>query len=135
MAKKICIIEDDESIQDVLNIILKRAGYETIAFSDGRAILDGNYSLPDLFLVDKQLPVADGTVICRHLKKGRTTAFIPVIMMSAFPNGREYSVIAGANDFIEKPFKIDTLLATIKKHLNLSTPELVTLDASHLPSS
>jgi DNA-binding response OmpR family regulator len=132
MATKICIIEDDESIQDVLNIILKRAGYETMVFSDGRSILEGNYSTPDLFLVDKQLPVADGTVICRHLKKGRTTSFIPVIMMSAYPNVREYSVLAGANDFIEKPFKIEALLATIKKHLNPPIAELATVKVAHL---
>jgi len=132
MATKICIIEDDEGIQDVLNIILKRAGYETMVFSDGRSILEGNYSTPDLFLVDKQLPVADGSVICRHLKKGRTTSLIPVIMMSAYPNVQEYSVLAGANDFIEKPFKIEALLATIKKHLNAPIAELATVKVAHL---
>lgn len=117
MGFKICIVEDDEGIQDVLNIILKRAGYERDIFSDGRAIMEDNYSTPDLFLIDKQLPGADGLAICRHLKDKRTTFAIPVIVMSAYPNVRELSVSAGANDFIEKPFKIELLLATIKKYL------------------
>jgi DNA-binding response OmpR family regulator len=112
----ICIIEDDEGIQDVLNIILRKAGYKTEIFSDGRAILENNYSIPDLFLIDKQLSGSDGLSICRHLKGRRDTKAIPVILMSAYPNIREFSILAGANDFIEKPFKVETLLATIKKH-------------------
>ena len=113
----ICIIEDDEGIQDVLNIILKKAGYKTEIFSDGRAILGNDYSIPDLFLIDKQLSGSDGLSICRHLKDSRDTKAIPVILMSAYPNIREFSILAGANDFIEKPFKVETLLATIKKHI------------------
>lgn len=119
MPFKICIIEDDEGIQDVLKIILKRAGYETEIFSDGGAIMENNFSLPDLFLIDKQLPGTDGLTICKHLRDGNAT---PIIMMSAYPNVREFSTVAGANDFIEKPFKIETLLATICKHLPVAEP-------------
>jgi DNA-binding response OmpR family regulator len=114
---RICIIEDDEGIQDVLKIILKRAGYETDIFSDGGVVMGTSYAAPDLFLIDKQLPGADGLTICRHLKEKKSTSHIPVIIMSAYPNVREFIVSACANDFIEKPFRIEFLLATIKKHL------------------
>jgi DNA-binding response OmpR family regulator len=117
MSLRICIIEDDEGIQDVLKIILKRAGYETDIFSDGRAVMEDNYPAPDLFLIDKQLPGADGLTICRHLKEKKATSNVPVIIMSAYPNIREFTVAACANDFIEKPFRIEFLLATIKKQL------------------
>jgi CheY-like chemotaxis protein len=117
MGVKICIIEDDEGIQDVLRIILKKAGYETTTFSDGRAIMENDYTTPDLFLVDKQLPVIDGLTICSHLRDNNSTRKVPVIIMSAYPNMRELAVLAGANDFIEKPFKVENLLDMIGKYI------------------
>jgi DNA-binding response OmpR family regulator len=116
MATKICIVEDDASIQDVLKIILTRAGYETTIFSDGQAILDHKYEPPDLFLIDKQLPIVDGLVLCELLKADPSTASIPVIMMSAYPNVKEFSEEVKADGFLEKPFKIEGLLSTIRKH-------------------
>jgi DNA-binding response OmpR family regulator len=116
MEHVICIIEDDESIQDVLSIILKRAGYEIKIYSDGKAIMQNDYPVPDLFLIDKQLPEIDGLTICRHLKQNSSTSTIPVIMMSAFPNAKQLSLSAGADDFIEKPFQLDKLLSTIKSY-------------------
>ncbi len=117
MAQIICIIEDDEGIQDVLKIILNRAGYETEIFFNGKAIFEDNYTTPDLFLIDKQLSGEDGLTICKHLKGDRDTKSIPVVLMSAYPNIKEFSILAGANDCIEKPFKVETLLSTIKKHI------------------
>ena len=125
MGFSICIIEDDEGIQDVLKIILKRAGYETDIFSDGRAIFENNYAIPDLFLIDKQLAGTDGLSICKHLKNDRDTKEIPVVIMSAYPNIRELSILAGANDFIEKPFKVETLLSTIREHIQNSVPKKI----------
>jgi len=116
MEQVICIVEDDEGIQDVLRIILKRAGYGTCIFSDGQAIMENNYTTPDLFLIDKQLSGTDGLDICRHLKEDQNTSLIPVIMMSAYPNARELSKDSGADDFIEKPFHMEDLLMTIKKY-------------------
>ena len=117
MERTICIIEDDDGIQDVLRIILNRAGYEVVIFSDGKAIMEDDFVSPDLVLLDKQLPDIDGLTICRHLKADPDTATIPVIMMSAYPNAGELSKDSGADDFIEKPFQIETLLATIKKYI------------------
>ena len=116
MEQMICIIEDDESIQDVLKIILNRAGYETKIYSDGKAIMQNDYPLPDLFLIDKQLPEIDGLAICKHLKENASTSRIPVIMMSAFPNAKQLSVLAGADDFIEKPFQLEKLLLKIRNY-------------------
>ncbi|TMI94271.1 MAG: response regulator [Bacteroidetes bacterium] len=117
MAQTICVIEDDESIQDVLRIILKRAGYETTIFPDGSAIFENNYGTPDLFLIDKQLPGADGLTICSYLKNSKRTKEIPVVMMSAYPNVEQLSILAGANGFIEKPFEVKTLVSTIQTHV------------------
>jgi DNA-binding response OmpR family regulator len=122
MSQLICIIEDDESIQDVLNIILTRAGFETLIYSDGHVVMNDAYTAPQLFLVDKQLPGVDGIGICMHLKSDKFSKNIPVIMMSAFPNIMEMSLLAGADDYIEKPFDVDTLLTTIRKHILSYSP-------------
>jgi len=117
VSDRICIIEDDEGIQDVLKIILRNEGYETTAFTNGEAIMENNYIQPDLFLVDKQLPGIDGLIICEYLKSKRETKDIPVVMMSAHPNVKKLALCAGANDFIEKPFSKSVLLQIVKVHL------------------
>ena len=126
MGQRVCIIEDDESIQDILRIILQNAGYETIIFADGHPIMENNYSFPDLFLLDKQLPDLDGLIICEYLKSNSHTKEIPVVMMSAYPNVKELALCAGANDFIEKPFAMSLLLKTIKTQLQKQTAGHVT---------
>lgn len=114
MTNRICIVEDDEGIQDVLKIILQNAGYETIIFTDGEPILQNDYPLPDLYLLDKQLQGFDGLNLCEFLKLSPRTKGIPVVLMSAYPGIRELALGAGANDFIEKPFTISTLLQAIQ---------------------
>ena len=128
MSQTICVIEDDEGIQDVLRIVLNRAGYETAIYSDGRFIFENSYALPDLFLIDKQLPGADGLTICSYLKNKRQTKDVPVIMMSAYPDVKQLSLLAGANDFIEKPFEVKTLVSIIQKH---APHEIAVKDFSH----
>ncbi len=122
MPKKILVVEDDESIQDILKIILQRAGFIVTILAHGKLIIEDHYSLPDLFLIDKQLSGIDGIMLCRHLKSKGNTKKIPVIMMSAYPNIGELSVQAGANAFIEKPFEVGSLLATINKSISEKQP-------------
>jgi DNA-binding response OmpR family regulator len=114
MDKKILIVEDDDSIRDVLEIILKKAGYQTIIYEDGNAVMKGNYPIPDLFLLDKRLPGMDGLDICRLLKSQEATKEIPVIMISADPQIASLSKQAGADGFIEKPFNLHYLVNTLK---------------------
>jgi DNA-binding response OmpR family regulator len=124
MEKRILIVEDDESIQDVLRIILQHAGYEVVSHPDGKAIMLDNFEKPDLFLLDKQLGGIDGLDICRYLKTNQFTKNIPVVMISANPQIASLSKLAGANGYIEKPFNMSHLLNTIKAQLEHST-ELV----------
>lgn len=117
MDKRIVIVEDDESILDVLEIILSKAGFETWTYADGRSVLTGDYKIPDLFLLDKQLSGVDGLDICKHLKNNPETRDIPVIMISANPNIGPLANEAGADDYIEKPFTMQRLLDTINLHI------------------
>jgi len=118
MAIRICIVEDDEGIRDVLKIVLEKAGYELNIFSDGEPILAKNYVLPDLYLLDKQLKTFDGLNLCEFLKVDPQSRNIPVILMSAYPGVRELALSAGADDFVEKPFRIQTLLKAIRAQIH-----------------
>ncbi|HEY0434818.1 MAG TPA: response regulator [Chitinophagaceae bacterium] len=115
MMYRICIVEDDEGIQDVLTIILQRSGYDICVFAEGTTVMQPGFHMPDLFLIDKQLPDTDGLDICRFLKTSPLTANIPVVMMSAYPNARQLCQDAGADAFIEKPFQLEHLLSTVKR--------------------
>jgi DNA-binding response OmpR family regulator len=125
MNEKIYIVEDDDSIQDMLKIVLEKEGYEVNIDPLGNEVAENNHPPPDLFLLDRQLPNRDGLDICRYLKTNKKTEKIPVIMISATPQIEELSKLAGADDFLEKPFSINTLLKTIKTHLHNHKPEQV----------
>ena len=116
MKKKIVIIDDDPGIQDVLQMIFRRAGYETYIFAHGAPIFENKYERPDVFLIDKQLSGENGLDICRHLKQAKGTHDIPVIMISASPEISALYKDAGADDYIEKPFASKDLLCLVSKY-------------------
>lgn len=118
--QKILVIEDDISLQSIFKKVLESAGYEVEIQSNGSTILDNQFMIPDLFLLDKQLSGKDGLDICKHLKNQQSTKDIPVIMISANPDIAILSKNAGANGHIEKPFSKDYLLKTIKGHINIA---------------
>lgn len=115
--KKIIIIEDDPGIQDVTRLTLERAGYAVTIYPNGDYILENQYELPDLFILDKQLSGIDGLEVCRVLKNQDKTRYIPVIMLSASPHIAALSKLAGADDFIEKPFSTKILREKAAKYI------------------
>lgn len=116
--KTIIIIDDDPDILDVFKLVFERAGYSVTAFNSGDAVLNNKFDEPDIFIIDKQLSGADGLDICRYLKKRELKLNTPVIMFSASPYIEKLAAEAGADDFLEKPFKTKTLLQLVEKHLN-----------------
>jgi CheY-like chemotaxis protein len=114
MKRTILLADDDEGIRDILQILLGREGYKLDQRAGGEDLLTGNFELPDLFLIDKQLSGINGLDVCRHLKNNPATRDIPVIMISASPDIAELSKQACADDYLEKPFDINALLEMIK---------------------
>jgi len=108
--KKVMIIEDDPAILDVLGMLFKREGYETFSYPNGNFILKGEFSIPDLFIIDKQLSGVDGLDICKYLKQSAATRQIPVIILSATPHLHSQIKLVGADAFLEKPFSNNKLL-------------------------
>ncbi len=118
----ILIIEDDTSINNMLEYLLKNHGYEVKqAFSgtEGLLILDDSI---DLVLLDLMLPGKTGEEIIREIKKRSN---LPVIVMSAIDAmDKKLNLFAlGADDYVTKPFNNDELLARIKVHLKKANKE------------
>jgi DNA-binding response OmpR family regulator len=116
MRKRIIVVDDDPGIREIIGIILENAGYEVRLVEDATDILQKNYSLPDLFLIDRLLGGHDGLDICRLLKSGAETKHIPIIMVSASPDIAILSQKAGADGHIEKPFELNHLLMMVARN-------------------
>src|SRR5688500_767962 len=101
--KKIVVAENDEDILFILNMTLNEAGYEVQTVKDGRPLVSESSDLPDLYILDKEMPAIDGITVCKFVRMHETTKSIPIIMMSAYHRARCQAVAAGANEFFEKP--------------------------------
>jgi len=123
MKHKILIADDDPGIRDIFNIILVKAGYDIEIKDDANEIFKNKFKIPDLFIVDRLLSGVDGLDVCRYLKSNEQTKNIPVIMVSASPDIGILAVKAGADDFVEKPFDLKSLLNVIERNINRAKNE------------
>lgn len=117
--KRILLAEDDADIRYILIQVLKDAGYEVEALSTGNTIVDSKSDWPDLFILDKSLPVIDGLALCKFLRINKATQHIPIIMMSCYHKIKDKAHQVGVNAFIEKPFNIQAFLDAVESHINL----------------
>lgn len=118
--KQIIIAEDDPGMRDIFKLILERSGYNVTIYTNGELLMKGEFELPDLFILDKQLSGTDGLDICRFLKTQELTKHIPVLITSASPYIAQFAQEAGADNFIEKPFKMKELVNLVENILNKS---------------
>jgi two-component system alkaline phosphatase synthesis response regulator PhoP len=124
MAKALILtIEDETDIRELIRYNLEKEGYEAVQAENGELGLQiAREALPSLILLDLMLPGIDGLEICRRLKNDRTTADIPVIMLTA--KGEDSDIITGlevgADDYLPKPFSPKVLIARIRSALRRS---------------
>jgi len=117
MPYKILVVEDDETLLEMLQYNLERQSYEVIIAVDGRsAVRKAKEKSPDLILLDVMLPELDGLEVCRILRKELN---VPIIMLTARTEeiDKIIGLEMGADDYITKPFSIRELLARVKAHL------------------
>ncbi len=122
MARPRVLIADDEPhIVLSLEFLLDRAGYETVAASDGEEALDLVRRLrPDLVLLDVMMPRRNGYAICQAVKSDPGLQAIPIIMLSA--KGQEVEVqkglALGASAYVTKPFGNAEVLEAVRAALH-----------------
>ena len=118
MARAIAVVEDDESIREMLRYYFQSVGYSVRPYESGEAMFEGeaDQSTPVLFILDIMLPGMDGLEILRRLRQGRDTAEAPVIMLTArsAEMDRVSGLENGADDYVVKPFGIMELQARVK---------------------
>lgn len=112
--KKLIIVDDDPGIQDAISLVFGAPSYEVTIFDSADPILSGDFELPDLFILDKQLSGVDGLELCRYLKSNESTREVPVMLVSASPNVLNLSKNCGAEAAIEKPFRSKDLRALVE---------------------
>jgi DNA-binding response OmpR family regulator len=117
MSKTILVVDDDQSIMEVIQMVLEGEGYQVETSLDEDCFPLPEDNLPDLILLDLLLLGRDGREICQHLKSNQATAHIPVIMLSAHSDADRVANMSGADDFLEKPFDVDALINIVEKHL------------------
>ncbi|MDX2098584.1 MAG: PAS domain S-box protein [Leptolyngbyaceae cyanobacterium bins.59] len=121
---KILVVDDTPANLEVVTETLSFAGYSTsTAISGERALKRLQTYIPDLILLDVQMPGMDGFETCQQLKANPVTAHIPVIFMTALGDidSKVKGLSLGAVDYITKPLQEAELLARVNTHLQLSS--------------
>ncbi len=111
--RRILIIDDDASLAEMLQLVLRQEGFETTWCASGDAALDVFRSAQfDLVLLDLMLPGLDGVAVCRRI---RADSGVPIVMLTAKSDTGDVvdGLEAGADDYIPKPFKPRELVARV----------------------
>jgi CheY-like chemotaxis protein len=109
MPKKILVVEDNEANRILMRQILKYHGYEVLEAADGEAGLKmAREHMPDLILLDLQMPVMGGIAVIRELRKTPELSKLKVMAVTSFAmkGDREKALEAGFDEYVTKP--IDT---------------------------
>ena len=119
------VVEDNELNRDMQVRRLERKGFEVLIAMDGRQGVEvATEKLPDLILMDLNLPVMDGWEATRRLKSAPETRGIPIIALTAHATSgdREKAMEAGCDEYVSKPIDMAQLLAMIEKTLSGENP-------------
>lgn len=117
MAKKIMVVEDSRETQDLVFELLNMSDYEVHPAMDGLEALDMMEStIPDLVIMDINMPRMGGVETARKMKEDERFKYIPIIFISGLSNVDHASIkaLGGRQDFVSKPLNMDILLAKIK---------------------
>jgi two-component system phosphate regulon response regulator PhoB len=119
-SKTILVVDDEEDILELLDYNLTKEGFRVVRAASGEKALDlAKTERPDLVVLDLMLPGLDGLEVCKRIRSNRSTADIPIVMLTA--KGEEADIVLGlelgADDYVTKPFSPRVLTARIRSAL------------------
>ena len=119
----ILVVEDEVPLLTLLRYNLEKQGFRVDEAADGEeALLRVAEGRPDLVLLDWMLPALSGVEVCRQLRRRPGTRDLPIIMVTARTEDQDAvrALDTGADDYISKPFAMESLLARIRALLRRS---------------
>lgn len=124
-AQRVLIVEDDESIRQMVVFNLERAGFEVMtagSCQEARIVLADQS--PDLILLDWMLPDSNGPEFARAIRRDEVNREIPIIMLTArtMEDDKVLGLNSGVDDYVTKPFSPRELIARIKALLRRTAP-------------
>ena len=125
MKLRVLIVEDEDTLIELLEYNFKKEGYTVETATDGESALDKIlFKSPDLIILDWMLPKLSGIELCRQIRSTKEIKNIPVIMLTARGEERDRlkGLEMGADDYVTKPFSINELLARAKAVLKRVRP-------------
>ena len=128
MKGKILIVDDDIKNRKLFRVALQNSGYEIIEAENGeQAIKLAKENLPNLILMDIQMPVMDGISAFKVIRADENTKNIPVIALTSYAmkGDREKFLAEGFNDYISKPIDVKEFIEIVKKHITPLNPPLI----------
>jgi adenylate cyclase len=135
MTSRILVADDVPTNVRLLEAILSANGYTVVTAANGEeALARVAEEAPDLVLTDIQMPGIDGHEVVRRLRADPATSFLPIVMVtSSESEDRAAAIEAGADDFVQKPFNPQELLARVRSLLRIKAyHDTVTAQAAEL---
>jgi len=120
MKRTILIVEDNDSNRALMSDMLSYHGYTVLEARNGfEGIETARDCMPDLVLMDIQMPVMDGLAAAKILKADPLTSRLGIIALTSFAmhGDREKILASGFDDYIAKPIVVSEILTLIKRHL------------------
>ena len=128
MGQLVMVVDDSVTVRKILEVTLRREEIAFVSFPDGlealRALRGQAHPIPDVLILDVHLPKMDGYSLARLLRSNPRFDSTTIIMLSGY-NGildRIKGRLAGARDYITKPFRTQEVMAVVRKHLYGAPP-------------
>lgn len=134
---RILVVEDDLDISKMLRIYFDSQGYEVlVAARGGDALEICRRKLPNVVVLDIQLPDIDGYEVCRQLRSNTRTSYVPIIFLTQKDERSDKiaGLELGADDYITKPFDIEELKLRVEGAIRRSKREALTHPVTNLPA-
>ena len=128
MNKLIMVIDDSQTVRKIIATCLGREGFAVVSFPDGveamRWLSQPNARIPDLVILDIGLPKLDGYEVARRLKAKPQFSHTVIVMLSRHDGviDRLKGRLAGAKDFMSKPFKTQDIISVIESYVGIPAP-------------